>query len=116
MLFIRNEKGIFKEESLPLAAQFAPVFTITSLDYNEDGKKDVLLCGNVNHARLRFGKTNANYGVLLQGDGKGSFRYVPQRESGFHLWGDVRSVIPVNDLLLFGINGQSIKAYKIDKP
>jgi hypothetical protein len=116
MLFIRDEKGIFKEESVSLSAQFAPVFTITSLDYNEDGKKDVLLCGNVNHARLRFGKTNANYGVLLQGDGKGSFRYVPQRESGFHLWGDVRSVIPVNNLLLFGMNGQSIKAYKIDKP
>jgi enediyne biosynthesis protein E4 len=106
---------MFEEKPLPLAAQYAPVFTITSMDYNSDGKKDLLLCGNINQARLRFGKINANYGVLLQGDGKGSFHYIPQKESGFHLWGDVRSVIPVNNELLFGINGQAIKAYKTTK-
>lgn len=115
MLFIRNGQGVFEERSLPLAVQYAPVFTITSMDYNSDGKKDLLLCGNINQARLRFGKINANYGVLLQGDGKGDFHYVPQRESGLQLWGDVRSVIPVNNSLLFGINGQAMKAYKTTK-
>jgi hypothetical protein len=29
----------------------------------------VLLAGNQNQARLRFGKADANYGVLLPGNG-----------------------------------------------
>lgn len=47
------------------------------------------------------------------GDGKGNFTYVDQRESGFHLRGDVRSVLNINDHLLFGLNQESIKAYHL---
>jgi enediyne biosynthesis protein E4 len=110
--FERGADGKFAEKELPLQAQYSPVFTITSLDYDKDGHTDLLLCGNCNQARLRFGKCDANYGVLLKGDGKGNFQYVPQQQSGFKLWGDVRSVLPVNDLLLFGINQKELKAYK----
>jgi len=101
----------FHEKTLPLQVQFAPVYTITSLDYNNDSKQDLLLCGNINRARLRFGKDDANYGVLLRGDGKGNFSYVNQQQSGFRLRGDVRSVININNTLLFGINQSGIKAY-----
>jgi hypothetical protein len=103
----------FLEKALPLQSQFAPVYTITSLDYNNDGKQDLLLFGNINHARLRFGKDDANYGVLLRGDGKGNFSYVNQQQSGFNIRGDVRSVININNTLLFGINQSDIKAYTI---
>jgi hypothetical protein len=112
-LFQRDADGKFQEKALPVQAQQAPVFTITSFDYNKDGKQDLLLCGNMNGARLRFGKSDANYGVLLQGTGGGSFTYVPQSESGFQLWGDVRSVLNLNNTLLFGINQQGLKAYKL---
>ena len=106
-----NEK--FHEIALPLQAQVSPVFTITELDYDKDGNDDLLLCGNINNARLRFGKSDANYGVLLKGDGKGNFSYINQQQSGFHIWGDVRSVINVNSDLLFGINRGDIKSYKL---
>ncbi|MGZ4049914.1 MAG: FG-GAP repeat domain-containing protein, partial [Bacteroidia bacterium] len=105
--------GKFHEKALPLQAQFSPVFTITELDYDKDGNSDLLLCGNINHARLRFGKSDANYGVLLKGDGKGNFNYINQQQSGFHIWGDVRSVININSNLLFGINQEDIKSYKL---
>jgi len=104
--------GKFHKKSLPLQAQFAPVFSILPFDFNKDGKEDLLLCGNINKARLRFGKYDANFGVLLQGDGAGNFKYVSQQQSGFHLWGDVRCVLPVNNLLLFGLNQQPLKAYR----
>ena len=104
--------GKFHEKSLPLPAQFSPVFTITALDYDRDGKEDLLLCGNINHARLRFGKSDANYGVLLKGDGKGNFSYIDQPHSGFRLRGDVRSVIDLHNMLLFGINQEGMRAYK----
>ncbi len=102
----------FHEKTLPLQAQYSPVFTINMVDFNKDSKPDLLLCGNINKARLHFGKCDANYGVLLEGNGKGNFNYIKQEQSGFHIWGDVRSVLDINGILLFGINQQDIKAYK----
>jgi len=111
--FESSANGRFVEKSLPVEAQFAPVCAISPLDYNKDGKLDVILAGNINQARLRFGKYDANYGVLLQGDGKGKFTYVPQNISGLQVKGDVRSILPVNNLVLFGVNQQEVKAYRI---
>ena len=110
--FLSDGKGKLHSSPLPLQVQSSPVFTITGLDYDHDGNKDLLLCGNINRARLRLGKYDANYGMLLKGDGKGHFEYIPQLQSGFKLWGDVRSVIEINQTLLFGINQQGVKAYK----
>jgi hypothetical protein len=107
--------GRLHNTPLPLQAQFAPVFTITKLDFDKDGKADLLLCGNIKNTRIRFGKYDANYGVLLKGNGKGRYSYVSQQQSGFKIWGDVRSVLPINDLLLFGINGEELKVYKCGK-
>ncbi len=111
--FESGADGKFHEKSLPVQAQFSPVFTITAFDYDKDGHTDLLLCGNINHARLRFGKYDANYGVLLKGDGKGNFNYINQQQSGFHIWGDVRSVLNLNSFLLFGINQSDSKAYRL---
>lgn len=105
--------GKFHKKSLPIQAQFSPVFTINTIDYDKDGKLDLILCGNINQARIRFGNYDANYGILLKGDGKGHFNYISQQQSGFQIWGDVRSVLSIKNNLLFGINQQPIKAYQI---
>jgi hypothetical protein len=114
-LFESSAGGRYELHALPIQAQYAPVYTITPLDYNKDGYEDLLLCGNMNRARLRPGKYDANYGLLLQNNGKGGFTYIDQRQSGFYLTGDVRSVLPINNLLLFGINQQPLKAYENNK-
>jgi len=113
-LFVSDSTGKFTPLSLPLQAQYSPVSTITVIDYNKDGNNDVLLCGNNSNTKIRIGKFDANYGVLLKGNGKGGFEYINQNESGFELNGDVRTVLEINDLLLFGITGQSLKAYKMN--
>jgi hypothetical protein len=109
--FESGTNGKFHEKTLPLQVQFSPVYTITDIDYDNDGNEDLILCGNMNQARLRFGKYDANQGVLLKNDGKGNFSYINQQQSGFQLAGDVRSVININNTLLFGINQSGIKAY-----
>lgn len=114
-LFVSSPDGKFNVAPLPVQAQYSPVHTITVLDYDHDGNKDVLLCGNNNHARLRLGKFDANYGILLKGNNRGSFQYIDQSKSGFRLRGDVRSVIELNETLIFGIGEQSIEAYKPSK-
>lgn len=111
-LYLSQPDGSYTIAPLPQEVQYAPVHTITLMDYNNDGHPDLLLCGNDSKEKQRWGKSDANAGVLLQGDGKGGFSYVPQTKSGFRLIGDVRSVVAVNDLLLFGIRGGRVVAYK----
>lgn len=113
--FMNTGKGTFQIHELPLEAQFSPVFAITTLDYDQDGKKDLWLGGNISQGRLRLGKFDANYGLLLRGDGQGGFVSVPQLQSGFALKGDVRSVLSLGNQLLFGVNQQAIKAYRATK-
>ena len=112
-LFIGTKDGEFQQRDLPIEAQFSPVFTINTLDYNGDGNTDLVLGGNINEARIRFGKYDANYGVLLRGDGNASFEYIPQYDAGFSLQGDIRSVLEINNTLLFGVNRSVVRAYKI---
>jgi hypothetical protein len=110
--FISNSSGKLRQVQLPVQAQYAPVYTITTLDYNNDGYTDLLLCGNIQNESIHFGKYDANYGVLLKGDGKENFTYVDQQHSGFKLKGDVRSAIKVDNSYLFGVNGVGIITYK----
>lgn len=112
--FEGGKNGKFQEKQLPLQAQFSPVFTITPLDYDGDGHKDLLLCGNIYQSRIRFGRYDANHGVLLKGNGKGGFNYVPELQSGLKLKGDVRSVIAVNNTLYVGINQQKMRAFQFN--
>ena len=111
--FLSNPTGKFQLANLPVEAQYAPVHTITTLDADHDGLTDVLLCGNNSRAKIRLGRMDANYGVLLRGDGKGGFRYIDQPGAGLRLRGDVRSVLPLGNMLLFGINEQPIRAYQL---
>jgi hypothetical protein len=108
--FMRTGAGKFMFKALPLAAQLSPVYAIGITDYNKDGFKDIILGGNINKPRLRLGKSDANYGLLLTGDGKGNFSPVLQTASGFNLRGDTRSMLIINNKVLFGID-RKIVAY-----
>ena len=111
--FLSSPTGKFTLSQLPMEVQYSPVYVINQMDYNGDGKMDLLLCGNNSYTKIRLGKFDANYGVLLEGDGKGKFRYIKQNESGFNLWGDVRSAVQINDKIYFGITNKSLIAYKM---
>jgi hypothetical protein len=106
----QGDKG-FAMHQLPLEAQYAPVFGITALDANHDGKQDLLLAGNNAWTRIKFGRYEANHGVLLYGDGKNNFIYVPQYKSGLNIKGDVRSLVKVKsrnkEQIIVGINNSA---------
>jgi len=113
-LFLSNAAGKYEVKALPIQVQYAPIHAIKILDYNQDKAPDILLCGNNSHQKLRMGKSDANYGVLLKGKGNGDFEYVSQRESGLKLKGDVQSILEVENKLLFGINASDIMAYELN--
>lgn len=102
-----GSKG-FSQHTLPLPAQYSPVYGIVTEDINGDGKKDILLAGNNTWTRIKFGRYSANHGVLLLGNGKGDFTYATQTESGLNIRGNVRSLqkikIGKSQNIIAGIN------------
>jgi hypothetical protein len=113
--YFENDKGVFKAKELPLQANFFPVYAITTGDFDHDGKQDIILAGNIDHARIKIGKIDAGYGVLLKGDGKGHFEYVPQLKSGLIVKGCTRDLIKIKgkgaDRLIFTVTDQAPVVY-----
>jgi hypothetical protein len=109
--YFENNKGVFEARKLPLEANFFPVFAITTGDFDRDGKQDMILAGNTDHARIKIGKIDAGYGALLRGDGKGNFEYVPQLKSGLSVRGCTRDIIKVKgkngDSVFFAVNNEA---------
>lgn len=112
-LFLGAGGQPFTKQALPIEAQFSPVFTITSLDVNEDGVLDLFLGGNIDDGQIRIGKYDASYGQVLLGNGDGTFDYVPQTRSGLQIVGDVRNALYLNGHLIVGINRGEVQAYKV---
>lgn len=112
-LFEQNANGKFVVKTLPMEVQVSPVHAIAVIDYDKDGKKDLLVCGNQLRTRLRLGQYDANLGILLHNNGNNNFSYVPQIRSGFNLKGEVRSILNINNSLYFGINQQKIASYTL---
>ncbi|HYG19502.1 MAG TPA: VCBS repeat-containing protein, partial [Ohtaekwangia sp.] len=117
-VYLENKNGRYVMHPLPAQAQFSPVYAMTLTDYNKDGNMDVILAGNQSSIRIRMGVIDANFGQLLQGDGKGNFTYVPQSTSGLSITGDVKSLQMMEAAgehhLLIGINNVGIESYKLN--
>jgi enediyne biosynthesis protein E4 len=116
-VYFKNNGSKFEKRLLPVEAQFAPVYAIETLDYNQDGNLDFILAGNKSAICVRLGVMDANYGQLFEGDDKGNFRYIHQDVSGLSLTGDVRSLRMItvnrNNYLLAGINNVGVATYKL---
>jgi hypothetical protein len=101
----------FSWTALPREAQTAPIFGIVLEDFDKDGKKDILLGGNNTWSRIKFGRYTANHGVVLKGDGKGGFSYLPQTQSGLCIRGNLRSLQSIQTAkgiqLIAGMNDAS---------
>ena len=107
-VYLENKGNEFALHHLPAQAQYAPIYSIVVTDINGDAKKDLLLAGNNTWTRIKFGRYSANHGVLLTGNGKGEFSYVPQNKSGLKINGNVRSAALLNDKkILLGINDRN---------
>ena len=117
--FKNNGKGKFTFHPFPLVAQEAPVNTIVCTDVNGDGFTDIILAGNEYQAQVMPGRYDASYGLLLTGDGKGSFDAVSPAASGLIIDGDVKDLklvtVGKQKVLLSAVNDSKMKAFAIRK-
>ncbi|MEQ1587536.1 MAG: VCBS repeat-containing protein, partial [Cyclobacteriaceae bacterium] len=107
----------YQIHELPLETQLFPVFSFAVQDVNEDGHPDILAVGNWYAVQPDLGRQDAGYGLILLGDGKGSF--APQRisDSGFWVPGEGRDIKVVNNgkremRILVSRNNDSILVFK----
>lgn len=108
---LNDGKGNFTLSELPKEVQFSCVKAICCTDLNGDGKKDLLLGGNDYGFMPQFSRLDASFGHVLLQQSTGQFQWVPYRESGFFIRGEIKqfAVIPVaqRNYILTLINHQS---------
>lgn len=90
--FENDGSGSFTVQALPAMAQLSSTNSIVLEDFDEDGKEDILLAGNLFGSEVETPRNDASTGALLLGDGSGNFQYVPAFESGLQLKGEVKSL------------------------
>ena len=90
-IFLINQgNGKFAVKELPQVVQMAPIMSIQTLDYDNDGHLDILLTGNFYDVLPEVGRYDANYGIILRGKGKGQYDVLPSTVSGLMIKGQVR--------------------------
>ena len=97
-VYIENKgKEKFAMHTLPLEMQYAPINDMLVDDFDGDGDKDILAIGNDYGAEVFSGRRDAFLGLLLKGDGKGNFKPLSIRESGFMVKGNARRLIQLKN-------------------
>jgi hypothetical protein len=91
-VWLNTGKGSFMRKPLPARAQFSPVYALLAGDFSADGNTDILLGGNLYRAKPETGIYDGLYGLLLTGDGMGSFAEVPSHRSGVLVKGEIRAL------------------------
>ena len=66
-----NDSGIFRKESLPIEAQYSPIYSIKIYDANNDSAKDIFLGGNQFNVKPQFGRHDASKGLIIYGEKNG---------------------------------------------
>lgn len=109
-----NTKGEFSWQELPVLAQAAPINTILTYDFNNDGLKDIFLAGNESGFRIRIGKTDANKGLIILQKPNHTFSELRQTLSGLYLKADIKSALIINKELIVGTNQFGVKSYHLN--
>ena len=92
--YFRNDgNGKFTSIPLPLEAQVSALNGMVADDFDGDGNLDLLINGNDFSTNVSIGRYDALNGLLLTGDGKGSFKPVSIAKSGIYLPGDGKALV-----------------------
>ena len=137
-VFYGHADGTFQQQPLPVAAQFSPVYAIMAKDFDADGAKDLLLAGNFHGLNPQLGRYDASYGALFRTatfksrssnelvanshskteNSAGSFTFVPMRNSGLSLTGQIRDMVSLQyrnkpEVIIFAVNNERIQVYEM---
>ncbi|HOY04060.1 MAG TPA: VCBS repeat-containing protein [Saprospiraceae bacterium] len=114
---LNDGNGQFRMLPLPREVQFSCVCGIWCGDLNQDGKNDLILAGNDDGFIPQFSKLDASFGHVLINRGDGTYDRIDNRNSGFSVRGDVKSIkeirIKGNPFVLATVNNQKPRLYQL---
>ena len=119
--YLENKgKDNWELEPLPIDAQFAPVFGISTGEFTGDEFEDAVLVGNFYAPEVLSGRYDAFTGLLLKGDGAGNFKALSRQESGISITGDAKGLASLKTkdnrtLLLATQNNDNLLSYETNK-
>lgn len=117
VIAVSNGDGSFNLVPLNTEAQLSSINAILVRDFNRDGKQDILLAGNTFRNIPMFGRLDSNRGILLLNKGKARFDFVPNRQSGMYLQGEVKQLVTIpvgkKNLLISLINNQKPQVFEL---
>jgi len=115
-ILMNSGKNTFSVNPLPVEAQFSPIYAISAEDFNHDGQIDLVLAGNQYRAKPETGIYDASYGLFLEGNKDGTWKTIPNKESGFYIKGEVRDLKILNiggvRVLVVARNNNSLQYFK----
>jgi hypothetical protein len=108
--------GQFTISKLPTRAQWAPINAMIPQDFNKDGNLDLLIVGNHFSNSVFWGPIDALNGLVMLGDGQGSFSCSDYPETGFYVPGDARALVQLSladgqQLFIASQNQDSLKVF-----
>ncbi len=101
MVFWGNGDGTYSAgQELPMAAQLAPMYAGALFEVSPSGRPELMLGGNLYGVKPEAGRYDASFGVVLALGADRSIRAIPSQQSGLKVGGQIRAMLPLNDMQL----------------
>ncbi len=117
VILVNQGNGQFKSIALPNLAQISSINDLIISDFDNDGKNDILIAGNMYQSEVETPKNDASYGLIIKVTSDNTISVLPPQESGLLLNGDVKSLktININDVksVIVGKNNDSLKVFQV---
>lgn len=91
-VYMENKGDKFILHQLPNEAQLSSINKTLVKDIDHDGNLDFIIAGNMFNSEVETPRNDASCGLVLKGNGKGSFEVLPASQSGFYAPGDVKEM------------------------
>lgn len=113
-VLLNEGNGNYRFVPFPEKAQLSNINDFVISDFDNDGVKDVIVCGNSNDAAVMVGNYDATAALLLKGNGKGTFEAIPHTTDGFKVRGECRKMVYMEDSkrLIFLKNSAPAQIYQ----
>ncbi len=118
-VYLENTPDGFRITKLPVEAQISSINAIEVDDFDQDGKLDAIIAGNLHASEVETPRNDASNGLFLKGDGSGTFTPVEARKSGLYVPGDVKNLLRIKkggkEYILAGKNNDSLQIVRWER-